>query len=114
MWAVELHVGVDVAHIPAAPRDLSKLPGGQEDDERPPHADEQPVAAGHVGERERCVLVWVGTGLEGEREVDRVFGEHGDERQHGQREAARHVDLERFGPPGHEERGPHDRDPEDD
>ena len=46
-----------------------------------------------------------------EREVDGVLGEHGDEGQHGERQTLRHVELEDFGGPREEERGPEDGDP---
>ena len=49
-----------------------------------------------------------------EREVDRVLGQHRDEREHGEREALRHVELERLGRPGQEERRAEDGEPEHD
>ena len=49
-----------------------------------------------------------------EREVDGVLGQHGDQREHGEGEALRDVELERLGPPGEQERGADDGEPEDD
>ena len=81
---------------------------------RPPDADQQPVAAGHVGERERRELLGVLARLLGEREVDRVLGEHRDQGEHGEREALRHVELERLRRPGEQERRAEDGEAEDD
>ena len=49
-----------------------------------------------------------------EREVDRVLGEHRDEREDREREALRDVELQRLGRPGEEERRSEDGEPEHD
>ena len=65
-------------------------------------------------ERERRELLGVLAGLVGEREVDRVLGEHRDQGQHGEGEALRHVELERLRGPGQEERRAEDGEAEHD
>ena len=70
--------------------------------------------AGHVGERERGVLLGVLARLRREREVDRVLGQHGDQREHGEREALGDVELQHLRRPGQEERRPEDGEPEHD
>ena len=94
--------------------DARHAPRREEHDQRPPDADEQPVAAGHVRQRERRELVGVLAGLVREREVDRVLGQHRDEREHGEGEALRHVELERLRGPGQQERRAEDGEPEHD
>jgi hypothetical protein len=79
---VERHVGVDRSLVSLGASNARDPPRRQHDDQRPPDADQQPVAARHVGERERRVLVRVLTGLQREREVDRVLRQDRDERQH--------------------------------
>ncbi len=107
--------------------ETADLVPGQEDDHRPPDPDQQPVGAGHVRERERArgrVGVAAGRGargaellhgvprLRGEHEIDRVLGQHRDEGEHRDREAGGDVQLRDLRGPGEEERGPHDRHPE--
>ncbi len=99
-----------------------------EHDHGPADPDQQPVGARHVREREpaRRLLPAAGRrqagrtrGLERvpalprEDEVDRVLGEHGDERQHGDRQAGGDVELRDLRRPRQDERGPHDRQPEE-
>ena len=50
----------------------------------------------------------------GEREVDGVLGQHRDQREHGEGEALRHVELERLGRPGEQERRADDGEAEHD
>ena len=65
--------------------------------ERPADADEEAVAAGHVGDREAALrLGRVRARLPGQHRVDCVLGENGDEGDRGQREALRDVELGRF------------------
>jgi hypothetical protein len=107
------------AHPPhAPPRD--------EHDHRPAEADQQPIGAGHVRERERAVgrpgrarrparrpvrLDRIAA-LQREHHVDRVLGQHRDEREHRDREAGRDVELRDLRRPRQEERGADDREPE--
>ena len=107
--AVEADLGVDRALVALAAADPGEPPGRDEHDRGPPDADEQPVAAGHVGEGERRVLLGVAARLGREREVDDVLGEHGDQGQDGECEALRDVELEGLGAPGQDERGADDR-----
>ena len=112
--AFERDVGVELAGVPVLAGDARHPPRREQHDHRPADADQQPVAAGHVGERERRVLLGVLAGLVGEREVDGVLGQHRDEGQHGEGEALRHVELERLGRPGEQERRAEDGEAEDD
>src|SRR4029450_9726755 len=50
--------------------------------------------------------------LPGEYQIDRVFGEYGDERKHRDREAGGDVELRHLGGPGQHEGGAHDGEPE--
>ncbi len=109
----EVHVGVELAGVAALAGDPRHPPRGEQHDHRPPDADEEPVAAGHVGQRERRELLRVFAGLVREREVDRVLRQHRDECEHGEREPLRHVELEGLRRPGQEERGTEDGEPED-
>ena len=94
--------------------DARHPPRREQHDERPADADEQPVAAGHVGEREGRELLRVLARLGGEREVDRVLGKHRDQRQDREREALGHVELQRLRRPGQEERRSEDGEAEHD
>ena len=49
-------------------------------------------------------------GLAAEHEVDGVLGQHGEQRQHRERESGADVDLRRLGGPRQDERGADDRD----
>ncbi len=105
-----------VSSSPVYPRlrgDARDAPRGEEHHHRPPDADQQPVAAGHVGQRERRVLLGVLARLGREGEVDGVLREHGDQGEHGEGEALRHVELEDLGRPGQQEGRAEDGEAED-
>jgi hypothetical protein len=69
-----------------------------EDERRPADADEEPVRARHV--RRRVADVGrVACRFPGEIQVDRVLGQHRDDRQDGDREAARDLELGELGRP---------------
>ena len=78
------------------------------DDRRPAKTDQQAIRTRHVRGRERRVLR-LGARLVGEIKVDRVFRQHGDECQEGERQGLRDVDLARFGGPREQEGRAEDR-----
>jgi hypothetical protein len=85
---------------------------GQGDHQRPGDADEQPVRPGHIGDGVAGVGRVLG-GEPGEAGIDHVLGQDGDQRQQGECEALREVELDRLGRPRQQEGGPHDGDPVD-
>ena len=92
----------------------SHPPGAEQDHQRPPQADQELVAPGHVGQSQWAVLGGLpGLGellarLHGEHEVDRVFGEDRDQGQERQGESGRDVELDDLGRPGEDEGGADD------
>ena len=100
---------------------------GDEHHAAPPEADQQPVGAGHVGQRQRARRRQAGlvararrpvephrlAALPGEDEVDGVLGQHRDQREQGEGESRRDVELRDLRGPGQDERGSHDREPEE-
>ncbi len=100
---------------------------GDEHDHRPADADQEPVGAGHVREREgaRALAGVAGrlaglaelrerlAALEREHHVDGVLGQDRDEREHGDRQPGRDVELRGLRGPRQDERGAHDREPEE-
>ena len=84
---VELDLVVERSLVAVGLGDPAHPPRGQQHHQRPADADQQPVAAGHVGQRERRVLVGVLARLPREHEVDGVLGQHRDQRQDGEGEA---------------------------
>ena len=95
-----------------------------EEDHRPGQAHEQPVAAGHVGDRQVAGCgsshprqvpamhssTWA---LDREVEVDGVLRQHGDQRQDHQRQASRNLGLRDLRCPGEQRRRGEDAKPED-
>ena len=91
-----------------------------------PDADQQPVRAGHVRERERARRLRAAVdrqarrarlrerlaALRREHEVDRVLGQHRDQREDRDREPGGDVELRDLGGPRQHERGAHDREAE--
>ena len=105
-----------------------RVPDGERRDghhQRPPDADQHPVGAGHVRQRQRArgraaLVRRAGPlggvdlpGLPAEDEVDGVLGQHREQRQHRQRQPGADVDLRGLGGPRQDERRPDDRDPVD-
>ena len=95
-----------------------RLPGEEEDHGRPAHAEQQAVGAGHIRQRqvgllreprERHRVRRVLPRLVGQEQVDRVLGQHGDERHQGDRQRRRDVVLRRLGAGGDQERRRQDR-----
>ena len=85
---------------------------GQEGDHRPADAKEQPVRARHVGDGVRSEA-GVGAGLPREHDVDGVFRQHGEQRNHDQRERAGDIALRGFRTPRHREGRADDTEAED-
>jgi hypothetical protein len=81
----------------------------REDRRRPADPEQEPVAARHVGGRERRVRR-VGTGAPREVHVHGVFGQHRNERQRRERERARDVELRHLARPREDEGGAEDAD----
>ena len=90
-------------------------PSAEQDHQRPTEPDQQLVAPGHVGQRQRPVLSRrpgfgeLLPGFHGEHEVDRVFGKDGDEGEQGQRQTGGDVELDHLSRPGEDEGCAHDR-----
>ena len=82
-------------------------------DSGPPEADEDPVRAGHVGDRKVRGLCGTGASLPRVQGVDSVLGGHGEHRQDSDRERLWHVLFGGFGGPGQQKRRPEDRQPGD-
>jgi len=80
----------------------------QQRDQGPAQPEQQPVGAGHVrrgvGDVGRVV-----PGGEGVEQVHRVLGQHGDQRQNGDRQPAGDVDLRGLRRPGQQETRRHHR-----
>jgi hypothetical protein len=80
---------------------------GEAGDHRPAEAEQQPVRSGHVGGRVGGVRR-VAAGRVREVEVDRVLGQHSDQRQQRGRQSAGDIHLGGLRGPGQHERRGHD------
>ena len=82
---------------------------------RPAQADEEPVPARHIGDRQpltRRIGIRVSARFPGEDEVDGVLRENGDHGDYRERQPLAHVHLGRLGRPAQEKRRAEDRNAE--
>ena len=89
------------------------FPGEEEDHGGPADAEQQAIGAGHIGQRELILARDALAGLPGEQQIDRIFGQHGDEGNEGHCERCRDVVLRRLGAGRDQEGGGEDAEAED-